>query len=78
MAFDLSSTAFSDGGEIPTRHTCDGDDAPVPLAWSDSPAGTAEFALLMDDPDARGFVHWLVVGIPAGADGLPDGGHGPP
>ena len=27
----------------------------------------------MDDPDARGFVHWLVVGIPASADGLSGG-----
>lgn len=70
MTFQLTSPAFDDGGAIPVRHTCDGDDAPVPLAWSGTPDGAAELALLMDDPDARGFVHWLVVGIPADANGL--------
>jgi Raf kinase inhibitor-like YbhB/YbcL family protein len=27
----------------------------------------------MDDPDARGFVHWVVVGIPPTASGLENG-----
>jgi Raf kinase inhibitor-like YbhB/YbcL family protein len=29
-----------------------------------------EFALIMDDPDARGFVHWVVVGIPGSASSM--------
>ncbi len=78
MAFELISAAFTEGGDIPTEHTCDGADRPIPLAWTGTPAGTAEFALVMDDPDARGFVHWVVTGIPAEAlgtdgDALPPG-----
>ncbi|MDW6065229.1 YbhB/YbcL family Raf kinase inhibitor-like protein [Streptomyces sp. FXJ1.4098] len=49
-----------------------------PLTWSGVPAGTAELALLCEDPDAPSgpFVHWLVTGIapPAAAwaaDGRP-------
>src|SRR5262249_18956339 len=64
MAFTLSSSAFSEGGAIPRQYTCDGADQTLPLSWSSVPAGTAELALVMDDPDARGFVHWVVVGIP--------------
>ena len=70
MAFELTSTAFAEGGQIPSDYTCDGGDSPPPLAWSGAPAGTAEFALVMDDPDARGFVHWVVVDISADATAL--------
>ena len=73
MAFTLTSPAFADGGAIPTEHSCDGGDKPIPLAWSGVPEGTAELALVMDDPDARGFVHWVVVGIPPSASGFDNG-----
>ena len=72
MAFQLTSSAFAEGGDIPAEHTCDGADRSVPLAWSGAPDGTAEFALIMDDPDARGFVHWVVVGIPGTATEIAD------
>ena len=73
MAFELTSSAFADGGEIPIDHTCDGADQPIPLAWSGAPEGAAELALLMDDPDAQNFVHWVVVDIPAEATELAPG-----
>jgi Raf kinase inhibitor-like YbhB/YbcL family protein len=78
MDFSLTSPAFAEGGQIPTEHGCDGGDSPIPLRWSGTPDGTSELALVMDDPDARGFVHWVVTGIPAsvselGAGGLPAG-----
>jgi Raf kinase inhibitor-like YbhB/YbcL family protein len=73
VAFTLTSSAFTEGAAIPTQHTCDGGDQPIPLAWEGTPAGTAELALVMDDPDARGFVHWVVVGIPATASSFEDG-----
>jgi Raf kinase inhibitor-like YbhB/YbcL family protein len=73
MAFTLTSPAFAEGGAIPSEHSCDGGDKPIPLAWSGVPDGTAELALIMDDPDARGFVHWVVVGIPASSGGLDNG-----
>ncbi|MDF3298475.1 YbhB/YbcL family Raf kinase inhibitor-like protein [Streptomyces tropicalis] len=58
----LSSTAFRDGGTIPRRYTCDGEDVSPPLALSGVPAHTASLVLLVEDPDAaRGpFAHWLV------------------
>jgi Raf kinase inhibitor-like YbhB/YbcL family protein len=74
MTMQLTSPAFAEGEQIPARHSCDGDDLPLPLSWSGAPEGTAEFALVMDDPDARGFVHWVVVGMPAGTDGIEQDG----
>lgn len=73
MTMQLTSSAFSEGGEIPRDHTCDGANRSIPVNWSGAPPDTAEFALIMDDPDARGFVHWVVVGIPADASSLEGG-----
>ena len=72
-AFSLDSPAFAPGGPIPRRHTCQGEDLSPPLRWTDVPDGTAEFALVVDDRDARGWVHWVVVGLPADAMELPEG-----
>jgi phosphatidylethanolamine-binding protein (PEBP) family uncharacterized protein len=52
--FSLTSTAFADGGTIPRRYTCDGEDRPPPLSWSAPPAGIGSLALVLDDPDAPG------------------------
>lgn len=62
---ELSSPDFSDGEVLDPRFTCDGDDISPGLRWTDIPEGTAELALVCEDPDApRGtFVHWLVWGI---------------
>lgn len=69
----VTSTAFRDGEAIPSDHGCDGRDVSPPLAWSGVPDGTAAFALVVDDPDARGFVHWLVADIPSGTTSLEEG-----
>lgn len=69
----LTSTAFADGGTIPARHTCDADDVSPPLAWSGAPSETAALALIVDDPDASGWIHWLLADIPADAAGLDEG-----
>jgi Raf kinase inhibitor-like YbhB/YbcL family protein len=71
--FTLTSSAITEGGRIPGRHTCDGEDVSPPLRWSGAPPGTAAFALIVDDPDARGFVHWVAVNIPASTTELPEG-----
>jgi Raf kinase inhibitor-like YbhB/YbcL family protein len=69
-SFNLSSTAFSDGSAIPRRFTCDGENVSPDLTWSDAPDGTQSLALIVTDPDARDFVHWLVYGM----TGTPSGG----
>lgn len=63
----LASPAFSDGGVIPRRFTCDGEDVSPPLQWSGAPAGTRSFVVLCDDPDAPAGVwrHWAVYDIPS-------------
>jgi len=73
VPFNVTAADFQEGAEIPAEHTCDAGDAPISLAWSGAPEGTAELALIMADPDAGGFVHWVVVGIPADATGLAGG-----
>jgi Raf kinase inhibitor-like YbhB/YbcL family protein len=61
----LESPAFGEGGEIPKRFSCDGDDVSPALSWRGVPSGTKELALVMEDPDADRFVHWTVLRIPA-------------
>lgn len=72
----LTSQAFVEGGSIPSRHSCDGPDVSPPLAWAGGPAGTAAFALVVDDPDARGFVHWVAFDIPGDRLSLAEGASG--
>ena len=63
-SMQLTSPAFADGAAIPEEHTCDGSDVSPPLAWDAAPEGTDSFALIVTDPDARGFIHWVLTGIP--------------
>jgi Raf kinase inhibitor-like YbhB/YbcL family protein len=69
----LSSDAFEDGGTIPAEHTCDGADTSPQLAWTDVPDGADSFALIVDDPDAGGFVHWVLIDIGGDVQDLPAG-----
>jgi Raf kinase inhibitor-like YbhB/YbcL family protein len=72
--FQLSSTAFSPGGSIPARFTCDGEDISPDLAWTGAPPGTAAFLLVVDDLDARSFAHWIVYDLTGSETGaLPPG-----
>lgn len=73
-AITVTSATLKAGEAIPKDHTADGRNVSPALMWSGSPAGTKQFALIMDDPDAPmpgGFVHWVVYRIPAAAKGLP-------
>jgi hypothetical protein len=73
MPFTLTSTAFAEGGSIPREYTCDADDVSPPLAWTGLPEGSAALALVVDDPDAGGFVHWVVYDIDPAVAGLAEG-----
>jgi Raf kinase inhibitor-like YbhB/YbcL family protein len=79
MALILNSAAFPHQGEIPRRHTCDGEDTSPPLTWSGLPAGTRSLALIVDDPDAPDpkapkmtWVHWVLYNLSPEAAGLPE------
>jgi Raf kinase inhibitor-like YbhB/YbcL family protein len=73
--FALTSEAFRDGGEIPRRHTCEGDDVSPALSWMEPPAAARTLALIVDDPDAPAgtFTHWLAWNIDPAAGGLTEG-----
>jgi hypothetical protein len=77
-SFELSSPAFADGGAIPVRHACDGEDISPSIEWSGLPSGTVSLTLIMDDPDAvdvAGHVwdHWVLYNIPPRATSLAEG-----
>jgi len=59
---DVSSTAFSDGGMIPEKFTCDGENVNPPIEIKNVPKGTKSLALIVDDPDAPigTWDHWLM------------------
>jgi Raf kinase inhibitor-like YbhB/YbcL family protein len=81
-ALVLVSSAFPPGGAIPVSASCSGAGRSPALAWSHVPTGTRAFALVVDDPDARGndgriFVHWLGWNIPGGTRRLSTGEHAP-
>jgi len=72
---NISSTAFKDGGSIPSKYTCDGANTSPPLAFDAVPAGAKSLALVVDDPDAPGgtFDHWVVWNIPANTRAIAEG-----
>jgi Raf kinase inhibitor-like YbhB/YbcL family protein len=74
MAIIVTSSAFKEGGMIPAKYTCDGQNISPPLKWEQIPKGTKSFALISDDPDAPmgTWVHWVMWDIPAEANGLPE------
>ena len=73
----LTSDAFQNGQSIPQVYSCDGANHSPALHWSEPPAGTKSFALVIDDPDAPNgtFRHWGVFDIPASARGIAAGQH---
>lgn len=75
MALQLTTSAFPAGGTIPKKFTCDGTDVSPALSWTDAPAGTQSFALIVDDPDAPGrvWVHWVLYNLPGATQKLQEG-----
>ncbi len=79
MGFELTSPSFPAMGEIPRRHTCEGEDVSPDLRWSGVPEGAKSLVLVVDDPDAPDpaapkmtWVHWVLYDIPPDATGLPE------
>ena len=71
----LRTSAFTDHAPIPARFSRDGDNVSPALEWSGVPEGTAELALICEDPDAPGgtFVHWVLSGLDPGRTALGEG-----
>lgn len=75
MSIEVTSSAFEDGGFIPSRHTCQGEDVSPPLHWKHVPAEARSLALVCDDPDAPvgTWVHWVLYDVPPAFSELPEG-----
>jgi Raf kinase inhibitor-like YbhB/YbcL family protein len=82
--FTLTSSAFKDGtflakknaGANKANPNCVGENVSPPLAWSNAPAGTVSFAMIMTDPEGRqglGVDHWHAYGIPASVTSFAEG-----
>jgi Raf kinase inhibitor-like YbhB/YbcL family protein len=76
----ITTSAFSDGGEIPARFTQSDPNAVSPkLEWTNVPAGTVTFALILHDPDVAlqkktdDVLHWIIFNIPGTAHELAEG-----
>lgn len=66
------SSSFENGGTIPAKFTCDGENISPDISWEGVPEGTKSLALICDDPDATSgdFVHWVVFNIPGDINGF--------
>ena len=84
----ITSSAFQEGANIPSKFSCDGANTSPPLQISDVPSEAKSLVLIVDDPDAPSglFTHWEVWNIspqtstiaegstPKGVQGLNDFG----
>ena len=73
--FVLTSSAFSEGGNIPVEFTCSGAGTSPQLQWSGAPTATKSFVLMLEDPDAPGgtFTHWVAFDLPANRSEIAEG-----
>jgi Raf kinase inhibitor-like YbhB/YbcL family protein len=73
MKFELRSPSWQDQQDIPREFSCEGANVSPELEWSEPPAGTQAFALIMEDPDAPSgiFTHWVVYDLPGELRKLP-------
>jgi len=64
VGFTLSSAEWINGGSVPDTYSCSTEGISPPLAWVNVSPQVTELALVVVDPDAGDFVHWVVTGIP--------------
>src|SRR5689334_22764257 len=87
--FTLTSGVFKDGDVMQPKYagahpgrTCGGENISPPLSWSNAPANTKSFVMVMTDPEGGrglGSVHWVAYGIPASKTSFAEGeASGPP
>jgi phosphatidylethanolamine-binding protein (PEBP) family uncharacterized protein len=81
--FTITSSAFKDGQLLPKKMAgdnkanpnCVGENVSPAFTWTNVPAGTTSFALVMTDPEGRGtgVDHWIAYGIPASVTSFAEG-----
>lgn len=80
MAMQIASAAFKDGGDIPAKFTCEGNDLSPQVSFAGVPAGAKSLVLIVDDPDAPDpaapkltWVHWVLFNLPPTTTELAEG-----
>jgi len=75
----LTSPAFKEGGKIPSKYTCEGENVNPELLISDVPQNAKTLVLIMDDPDVpetirkdKMYDHWVVFNIPPSTTKIPE------
>ena len=65
MIPEILIPGLKNGDLIPEKFTCVGSDVSPALRWSNFSEKVAEYALIMDDPDAPSglFTHWIIYGL---------------
>ncbi len=71
----ITSSAFQESGNIPSKFTCDGSDISPPLQITGIPPEAKSLVLIADDPDAPSglFTHWLIWNIPPQTNSISEG-----
>jgi Raf kinase inhibitor-like YbhB/YbcL family protein len=74
MKIQITTTAFTEGQPIPSKHTCDGGDVSPDLQWSGVSSHAKSLALICDDPDAPAgtWVHWVMYDLTPSMTGVPE------
>lgn len=80
MALVLKSDAFEEGGDIPVKYTCEGENVSPGIHWQSVPDCAESLVLIVDDPDAPNpasprmvWDHWILYNLPPGMGGLAEG-----
>ena len=77
-SFTLTSPEVAEGGALPAEYTCDGTSSTLSLSWSDAPAGTQSFAVVMHHIASPEDIHWywIIFDIPSVVTSLPKNSSG--
>ncbi|MFA4960405.1 MAG: YbhB/YbcL family Raf kinase inhibitor-like protein [Candidatus Pacearchaeota archaeon] len=60
----IIETNFKDNEDIPVKHTCKGKNTSPPFKISEIPENAKSMAIIVIDPDANNFIHWVIYNIP--------------
>lgn len=78
--FRLMTPAYTEGSMIPTQYSCaDTNAVTPPLQWSNPPAGTVSYAVILHDTDAApgknsmDVTHWILWNVPGSSTALAGG-----
>ncbi len=76
-SFKLTSSAFAEGGNIPTKYTCQqdgkaGNDISPPLSWGAGTNAPKSYAIILVDT-GNGNKHWAIWDIASSTTALPEG-----